>query len=64
MNMIDELENLLRTHDWSYDYSDDHSVWTRGKNERAAINQLMQQCKEAGLGPEADGLYDRYARRG
>ena len=31
---IETYINLLQTHDWSYDYSDDHSKWQRGFAER------------------------------
>ena len=33
-----KLERLLQFHDWYYDYSDDHSVWSRGQRENDAIN--------------------------
>lgn len=33
-----KLERLLQFHDWFYDYSDDHSVWSRGQRENDAIN--------------------------
>ena len=26
--------------DWFYDYSDDHSVWTRGKNRDRELSQI------------------------
>ena len=31
---VEDYKSLLAGHDWYYDYSDDHSVWTRGSNER------------------------------
>ena len=37
-NDLTKLEALLRSHDWFYDYSDDHSVWSRGQRENDAIN--------------------------
>jgi hypothetical protein len=37
------LEKLLQTHDWSYEFSDDHSVWKRGMSERKAINQEQRR---------------------
>ena len=30
---IDTYINLLQTHDWSYDYSDDHNKWIKTINE-------------------------------
>ena len=32
------LIEMLRNHDWYFEYSDDHKVWQRGVIERAAIN--------------------------
>ena len=34
---VDDYINMLKSHDWFYDYSDDHSVWVRGKAQRGAI---------------------------
>lgn len=49
-------ERLLATHDWTYEYSDDHSVWQRGRAERAVLQALAQQ-----LDPERK-LWQEYAR--
>jgi hypothetical protein len=49
-------ERLLATHDWTYEYSDDHSVWQRGRAERAVLQALAQQ-----LDPEHK-LWQEYAR--
>ena len=38
---MDEYKSLLSRHDWYYDYSDDHSVWTRGSNERKELNRMQ-----------------------
>jgi hypothetical protein len=37
---------LLSTHDWYYNYSDDHSVWRRGQAERSAISNAMTDNEE------------------
>jgi len=34
------FENLLKTHDWTFDFSDDHSVWQRGLAERERLRSL------------------------
>ena len=34
---------LLKKHDWTYDYSEDQTVWLRGKAERATLTQLQKQ---------------------
>ena len=37
---------LLRTHDWSYEWSDDPGVFRRGSQERQALNQMRTQVDE------------------
>ena len=32
------LIEMLRNHDWYFEYSDDHKVWQNGVTQRAAIN--------------------------
>ena len=32
-----EFGKKLKQHDWYYGYSDDHRVWTRGRNAAAAL---------------------------
>ena len=50
---MDELQERLAGHDWYFDRSDDHSVWTRGKANLDRIQFLVRA-----LGPEAQALYD------
>ena len=50
---MDELQERLAGHDWYFDRSDDHSVWTRGKANLDRIRFLVRT-----LGPEAQALYD------
>ena len=38
--------NLLMTHDWSYEWSDDPRVFKRGSNERQALRQMQTQVDE------------------
>jgi hypothetical protein len=39
----DTYINLLRQHDWYYDYSDDDRVWNKGYDERKAMNRLQEK---------------------
>lgn len=39
---------LLATHDWFYDYSDDHSVWSRGAGVRAKLRDMRGQVDPDG----------------
>lgn len=34
---------LLATHDWAYEFSDDHSMWRRGCVERHVLNAMAAQ---------------------
>jgi hypothetical protein len=43
MATLQEVENKLRTHDWYYHYSDDYSVFLRGKRQ---WDDLVAACKE------------------
>ncbi len=38
--------NLLITHDWSYEWSDDPGVFRRGSQERQVLNQMRTQIDE------------------
>jgi hypothetical protein len=48
---LEMFEQLCKKHDWYYDYSDDHSVWTRGRDSEARVfsryNMLLQRYPEA-----------------
>lgn len=37
---MDDYIAKLKAHDWTYDYSDDHSVWQRGSKEADEIRRL------------------------
>lgn len=39
---MDEYINLLKTHDWYYNYSDDHRVWRAGEEEYKKIMELSK----------------------
>lgn len=41
--LLDTYTNLLHRHDWSYDWSDDHRAWTKGKAEREELLKLQPQ---------------------
>jgi hypothetical protein len=56
------LERLLACHDWHYEYSDDHSVWNRGRRERDAINTEQKRLitNELATADEIIALTDKY----
>lgn len=53
---LNQFWRILRNHDWTFEYSDDHSVWRRGSAELSAIKDIV----EAG-GKEYKNLFDEYS---
>jgi hypothetical protein len=52
-----ELEKLMSTHDWYYEFSDDGSVWRKGRESYNKMLFLIRQTK-----PEVvKQLWDKYA---
>jgi len=60
------LDRLLQFHDWTYEFSDDHSVWKRGVVERDNINQEKKRLVSNGLATveEVVELTQKYAPKG
>lgn len=40
---IAQYFNLLEAHDWFYEFSDDHSVWSRGHEEHNRLKSIANQ---------------------
>lgn len=51
----EDFIQLLKSHDWTYQFSDDHRVYKRGQLERDAINRIKSELGELG-----QQLYDIY----
>ena len=45
---MEELYNELCRFDWWYDYSVDHSVWTRGTDKERELERIAESLGEAG----------------
>ncbi len=60
------LERLLQFHDWHYNYSDDHGVWTRGQREHDAIGEEQRRLIHEVKVPveEVMALTDKYRPKG
>ena len=54
------LEDLLKNHDWFYQYSDDFSVYKSGQEKWYKITDAMKALENDGFGKEADELYEKY----
>ena len=60
MKKLKTLEELLKNHDWFYQYSDDFRVYSSGQKTWNTINTVIKALKDAGFSKEADDLYDKY----
>jgi hypothetical protein len=56
---LENFEKLLRSHDWYYMMSDDHSVYKRGEDNWEKIRDVAIQLKDT---PGAEELWDKYAK--
>jgi hypothetical protein len=54
------LETLLKSHDWTYNYTDDHTVWCRGRDEADEIRRQIDICCGQGLDEIANKFRDKY----
>lgn len=45
---LPEYITALKSHDWFYEQSDDHSVWTRGKKAAQLLRQAQQSLDPLG----------------
>ena len=46
--LLDILESQLKSHDWFYEYSDDHRYYNSGLREFTQIWQTIEQLQEIG----------------
>ena len=57
------LDRLLKIHDWSYEFSDDHRVWQRGVDQWDSIRKEQKRLFDSGLATveEVQELTNKYA---
>ena len=56
MTTLYSFYDTLRYHDWYYEYSDDHRVWTNGRDNLARIRQIAKES------PEHKALFEAYSK--
>lgn len=61
VQLLHDFKDACRTHDWYYNYSDDHRVWQKGSQQSARISSMLKELKEHGLGDKAEEIYKEYA---
>jgi hypothetical protein len=62
MEDLQQLEQLLKAHDWYYQRSEDPRAYRRGSEQRQAIFEKIKELHNGNLGVEADELYNKYRR--
>ena len=55
---LEDYQNMLRSHDWYFQMSDDHNAWVKGSKESKAIDIAYTQLSAQGLEEEARELYN------
>jgi hypothetical protein len=60
-NLMDDLEQRLKTHDWFYMMSDDSRAYNNGSAEQSEIRKLIKGLEAIGYGEDAKKLYNTYA---
>ena len=55
---IQEFYKLLNSHDWKYEFSDDHSQWQRGREQRKQIERVLAKTKDD---PEFGALFKQFS---
>jgi hypothetical protein len=50
----EEFLKLLKKHDWTYQHTDDHTVWQAGNSSWNRIQNLMK------MHPELRKVYDKF----
>ena len=59
-NKLQQLEDLLKHHDWYYAMSDDNYYYKQGRKSYEKIWKLMDELKDELKCTEAENLYDKY----
>ena len=53
---LEKFESMLINHDWSYQYADDHSYYSRGAKQASAISSVLNSKTDE---PEYLELYKK-----
>lgn len=53
---LEDYIKLLKAHDWTFEFSDDQTVWRQGRQERATLEALQRQLDPAKI------IWDQHAK--
>lgn len=58
--LVTNLNEACRTHDWTYNYSDDSRAWRAGNQNSQLISQMRAEMKARGLEDKATEIYNKF----
>ena len=64
MDPLLEFEEMVKTHDWYFNYSDDSRAYDRGRKEQVAIRVMRTNLENQGLAEEAEAIFKKYQPKG
>jgi hypothetical protein len=60
---IQQFEELLKNHDWTYVMSEDSRYYRRGQNQLKEIEEAIAQAGESEWSEEYQNLYNQYRNK-
>jgi hypothetical protein len=60
---IQQFEELLKNHDWTYQMSEDSYYYRRGQKQLKEIEEAISQAGESEWGEEYQNLYNQYRNK-
>lgn len=60
INLLDDFESALKSHDWYYMMSDDNRAYVKGSEEESKLKSIAAQLYNGDYGKEAEELYNKY----
>lgn len=57
---LETLTNLCKTHDFHFQYTDDHGRWAKSMKQQNKINAEVERLGNMGLRGEAENLVREY----
>ena len=60
---IQQFEELLKNHDWTYVMSEYSRYYRRGQNQLKEIEEAIAQAGESEWGEEYQNLYNQYRNK-
>ena len=59
---IEMFEEMCKEHDWTYEYSDDHRVWKRGREAEGRLKAKYTMLKNTEYKASIEAIWNTYAQ--